>query len=217
MHTFLISWSCVFLTIVLAGCVEVEPRSEDSPDGEVHQTSEASASEYVTHARVDEPNYRSASLSSSELRGARATLRAPGRAGDSDAANIGVARFTSFDSGVRVEVRARRLRDGLHAVHIHAAKDCADAAGSPHFAPEDAPHGDPESPRGNYHAGDLGNIRFDDGSGRLDRIYTALSLDGATSAVGQTLVIHTGQDDLNTQPDGGAGEVAACGLITAAP
>jgi Cu-Zn family superoxide dismutase len=111
---------------------------------------------------------------------------------------------------------AEGLREGLHGLHVHAAADCAEAAESRHFDPGDAPHGDPEDPRPLHHAGDLGNLRAADDGARMDRIFTDLRLDGPASVVGRVLVVHAGQDDLNTQPDGGAGVPVACGVIQTA-
>jgi Cu/Zn superoxide dismutase len=51
------------------------------------------------------------------------------------------------------------------------------------------------------------------GGARLDRLFGDLRLDGPTSVVGRVLVVHTGPDDLNTQPDGGVGAPVACGVI----
>lgn len=125
----------------------------------------------------------------------------------------GTARLVQYDEGLRVEVVASGLRAGLHGLHVHTAGDCAEAAASGHLDPVGAPHGDPEDPRPSHHAGDLGNLRAYDDGARLDRIYPALRLDGPASVAGQVLVVHEGQDDLNTQPDGGAGDMVACGVI----
>jgi Cu-Zn family superoxide dismutase len=125
----------------------------------------------------------------------------------------GTAHLTRFDEGVRVEVRADGLDDGLHGLAVLAATDCSDAADSLPFDPADRPHGDPEDPRPLHREGDLGNLRAGDDGARLDRIFTDLRLGGPTTVVGRVLAIHAEQDDLNTQPAGGAGRLVACGVI----
>ncbi|HLT46006.1 MAG TPA: superoxide dismutase family protein, partial [Rubricoccaceae bacterium] len=125
----------------------------------------------------------------------------------------GTARLVRYDAGVRVELRAEGLDEGLHGVAVLEAAACAEADASGHFDPSGAPHGDPEDPRPLHHAGDLGNVRASEGGARMDRIFTDVRLDGPTSVVGRVLVVHEGQDDLNTQPDGGAGAPVACGVV----
>src|SRR5690606_31630470 len=64
-----------------------------------------------------------------------------------------------------------------------------------------------------HHAGDLGNVRASGGGARMARIFTDLRLDGLPSVVGRDLVVLEGQDDLLTQPDGGAAAPVACGAV----
>lgn len=129
-----------------------------------------------------------------------------------DGASVsGTVRFTAFDEGVRVMARVRGLADGLHGFHVHAGTDCA-APGGP-FDPAGRPHGGPLDPPTHRHAGDLGNVASDDGLARYDRLDPVLTLDGPDTIVGRVVVVHAGQDDLNTLPDGAAGPVVACGVI----
>lgn len=129
-----------------------------------------------------------------------------------DGASVsGSVHFTRFDEGVRVRAQVRGLPDGLHGFHIHAGTDCA-APGSS-FDPDGRPHGGPLDAATRRHAGDLGNLDADEGLARYDRLDPVLALDGSATIVGRVVVVHAGQDDLNTLPDGGAGGVVACGVI----
>ena len=124
--------------------------------------------------------------------------------------------FTRLGHGVRVVAFVRGLDDGLFALHIHEGYvheggSCARHGG--HFNPSGASHGGPESAAGLRHAGDLGNIRSERSRARYDRVDTVLRMDSTGSIVGRVVAIHAGQDDLNTQPDGGSGDMAACGII----
>ena len=51
-------------------------------------------------------------------------------------------------------------------------------------------------------------MRFDDNF--LDEIKSRLRL---SDVIGRTVVIHSGPDDLHTQPAGNAGSKIACGVI----
>lgn len=105
---------------------------------------------------------------------------------------------------------------GMHGFHIHETGDCAadfTSAGG-HFNPTNAPHGGPDD--ADHHAGDLGNIEIgEDGSGNLDLASSMLTLEaGATnSAIDKAIILHAGEDDLETQPTGDAGGRLACGVI----
>lgn len=105
----------------------------------------------------------------------------------------------------------------MHGFHIHESGDCTAAdftSAGGHFNPTNAPHGGPDDAE--HHAGDLGNIEIgEDGTGTLDLASSMLTLDaGATnSAVGKAVILHAGQDDLETQPTGDAGARLACGVV----
>ncbi len=144
---------------------------------------------------------------------ARAELQPTGGSGVE-----GTVDFTRLGDGIRVVAFVRGLDDGrfalhIHEGHVHEGGSCGRHGG--HFNPSGASHGGPESADGRRHAGDLGNIRSERGRARYDRIDTVLRMDGMDSIVGRVVAIHTGQDDLNTQPSGGSGDIAACGIIEA--
>lgn len=130
---------------------------------------------------------------------------------------VGTVTFTSEDGGVRVVAVIEGLVPGLHGFHVHEVGDCsapdASSAGG-HFNPHGAPHGGPEVPPGERHAGDLGNLQADaSGTAQYERLDQLLSLSGPDSIVGKAVIVHAKADDLTTQPAGDAGSRLACGVI----
>jgi Cu-Zn family superoxide dismutase len=127
----------------------------------------------------------------------------------------GVVTFIQEDTGIRVVADIEGLEEGKHGIHVHEYGDCsapdAKSAGG-HFNPEDMPHGAPtETDR---HVGDLGNIVAPpEGPAKYDRIDHMLSFSGDHSILGKAVVIHSGEDDLTSQPSGAAGQRLACGVI----
>ena len=94
---------------------------------------------------------------------------------------------------------------GFFALHIHEGGDCggegfADTKG--HYNPDQEPH--PQ------HAGDLPPLLLCQGGAflavRTDRFRVR-------DILGRTVVIHSGSDDLHSQPAGNAGTKIACGVI----
>jgi len=78
----------------------------------------------------------------------------------------------------------------------------------------DKPHGGPESEE--HHVGDLGNIEANEnGRASLLKIYIDpnLTLNGPNSIIGRAVIVHSGEDDLTSQPTGNAGSRVACGVI----
>ena len=127
----------------------------------------------------------------------------------------GTVTFTQEDGGVRVVADLAGLTPGDHGIHIHERGDCsatdASSAGD-HFNPTGSPHAGPDAAQ--RHEGDLGNITADaSGNARYDRVDPKLSLEGDQSIVGRAIVVHVGNDDLNTQPAGNSGPRTACGVI----
>lgn len=128
---------------------------------------------------------------------------------------VGSATFTSTNGSVRVEATVSGLAPGKHGFHVHENGDCsapdASSAGG-HFAPQDNPHAGPDDqPR---HVGDLGNLEAgEDSTAEYSRDDSVISLSGPNSIVGKALVVHSGEDDLETQPSGDSGDRVACGVI----
>jgi superoxide dismutase, Cu-Zn family len=127
----------------------------------------------------------------------------------------GVITFTREKNGVRVIAVVSGLTTGLHGFHIHEKGDCsapdAESAGG-HFNPAGNPHAGPADQK--RHAGDLGNLE----GNVYENVYyetvdRVISLDGPDSIIGRAVIVHAGQDDLKTQPSGGAGARVACGVI----
>lgn len=127
----------------------------------------------------------------------------------------GTVTFTVQDKGVRVVAHIIGLTPGDHGFHIHEKGDCSAADGSSageHFNPTGAPHGGPDSAQ--HHVGDLGNITADSsGMATLDRVFSYLRLEGEDSIVGRAIMVHSGRDDLTSQPSGDSGTRVACGVI----
>ncbi len=120
------------------------------------------------------------------------------------------------------------LPPGLRAIHIHQNPNCDPAptseGGEPvpgggaggHFNPLNVGHGEDHGP----HVGDSDayNYTFNaDGSFSGTVSFPQASFSGETSVLkdgGTSLVIHSGTDDMRSDPAGNAGPRAACGIIS---
>ena len=139
---------------------------------------------------------------------------------DKDGKQVGVATLIQQPDGVRIAITGYRLPPGVHGLHIHAVGQCQPpeftTAGA-HFNPMGKKHGT-QNPEG-AHAGDLPNLDVAaNGEGGVDIVSKAVTLGpGPTSLFGDngtSIVIHTGPDDLKTDPTGNSGGRIACGVIT---
>jgi superoxide dismutase, Cu-Zn family len=116
---------------------------------------------------------------------------------------------------VRVAGELSGHQPGPKGFHIHEIGDCsasdAMSAGG-HFNPMKAKHG--SSPV-TGHAGDMGNVIFDDaGTVKISMIIEGVSISRTpTGIIGRAVVVHAQPDDLQTDPTGNAGGRAACGVI----
>jgi Cu-Zn family superoxide dismutase len=135
----------------------------------------------------------------------------------------GTATFTQLVDAVRVVVDVAGVdKPGPHGLHLHENGKCErDPAGKHyltaggHFNPTAAAHACPDSTT--HHAGDFGNIDIQpDGTGHYVRVTALLSLDGPSSPVGRSIILHAGADDCKTQPAGNSGDRLACGVVEAA-
>lgn len=106
---------------------------------------------------------------------------------------------------------------GPKGFHIHEKGDCSDAkamSAGGHFNPRGHKHSGPfESER---HAGDLGNMTFDDkGVAKIDFVIGDISVSKtkADGIIGRALVVHMDRDDEETDPTGNSGARVACGII----
>ena len=123
--------------------------------------------------------------------------------------------FTQKDGGVEIVAEISGLKPGEHGFHVHEFGDCSMADGKcagGHFNPTGDPHGGPESDK--RHAGDFGNLKAnEDGKATYKRVDKMISLSGANSVIGRSVIIHAKADDFKTQPAGDAGDRIACGTI----
>ena len=151
------------------------------------------------------------------IRGAAAATTIP--LTNPDGKNIGTATLTALANGVKIDVVAKGLSPGEHAIHIHEHGKCDapkfESAGG-HFAPNKNPHGfdDAKGP----HAGDMPNLVVAaDGTVKAELINVNVSLNKGEAALvrpgGTALIIHEKADDYKTQPTGNAGGRMACGVI----
>ncbi|KAJ3317801.1 Superoxide dismutase [Cu-Zn], partial [Gonapodya sp. JEL0774] len=112
------------------------------------------------------------------------------------------------------------LTPGAHGFHVHEFGDntngCTSAGG--HYNPHGKTHGAPEDV--NRHVGDLGNVVAGaDGTVKASITDSHVSLHGAHSVIGRTIVVHAGVDDLgkgghqDSLTTGNAGGRSACGVI----
>ena len=130
----------------------------------------------------------------------------------------GTVNFTQKGAVVLVEAKITGLpANGTHGFHIHEKGNCsaadASSAGA-HFNPTNKHHGGPMTAE--HHEGDLGNIETD-ASGKTHLDWKGkLSLSGADSIIGKSVVVHEKEDDLKTDPSGNSGARVACGAIEAA-
>jgi Cu-Zn family superoxide dismutase len=129
----------------------------------------------------------------------------------------GIVEFQQVPPGgtgpMTIHVMLMGLDAGPHGMHVHMGTDCA--APGMHLNPQNAPHGPANAPSGMRHLGDLGNITAD-ASGMVDQTLRDSLLGSDTTFIGKVLVVHEGQDDLSTQPDGSSGQPVGCGVVEAA-
>lgn len=140
---------------------------------------------------------------------------------DAEGNSVGDATFTETDEGVMIQVTLREFTaaaEGEHGIHIHTTGACTpdfQAAGG-HFNPTDAQHGLENS--AGPHAGDLPNLEVDaDGNAIYEATDTMITLGNGEGSLfdedGSALVIHSGPDDMVTDPSGDSGDRIACGVI----
>lgn len=122
-------------------------------------------------------------------------------------------RAAASDGPMTIHVMLMGLDAGPHGFHVHMGSDCAMVGA--HLNPLNTPHGPANAASRARHLGDLGNITAD-ASGMVEEMLRDSLLGGDASFVGKVLVVHEGQDDLSTQPDGDPGRPIGCGVIEAA-
>ncbi|XP_030747761.1 superoxide dismutase [Cu-Zn] [Sitophilus oryzae] len=133
----------------------------------------------------------------------------------------GTIYFSQEGSGpVQVNGQLNGLKQGLHGFHIHEFGDNTNGciSAGPHFNPSNKEHGAPGDAE--RHVGDLGNVEADDkGVAKVAITDKQISLNGANSIIGRTVVVHADQDDLGkgghelSKSTGNAGGRLACAVI----
>jgi len=134
----------------------------------------------------------------------------------------GLVRFTQPDPKGPTTITAdlSGLTPGKHGFHVHEFGDTTNgcvSAGA-HFNPAGKPHGGPDDKE--RHVGDLGNIEAGaNGKAAYKRTDANITLTGANSVIGRTMVIHEKEDDLgrgnndDSKKTGNAGARVACCVI----
>ena len=129
----------------------------------------------------------------------------------------GTVTFTQISDVVRITGEITGHTKGPKGFHIHEKGDCSDDKGmntGGHFNPTKHKHGGPYDPE--KHAGDLGNLNFDD-AGTVKINFTvgdiSVSKDKPNGIIGRAVIVHAVNDDLTTDPTGNAGGRVACGVI----
>ncbi|PVU89878.1 hypothetical protein BB561_005131 [Smittium simulii] len=135
----------------------------------------------------------------------------------------GVVRFKqeSAESKILISAEFNGLPEGKHGFHIHEFGDntngCLSTGG--HFNPLGVNHGDRTAAV--RHVGDMGNV-VSQGAEQVTKVEFEdhlITLFGPLSAIGRTVVIHGGEDDLGlggnagSLANGNAGSRSACGVI----
>lgn len=128
--------------------------------------------------------------------------------------------FQTGAGPVTVSGEVSGLQPGKHGFHIHEFGDNTNGCTSagPHFNPTGKEHGAPDADE--RHVGDLGNIEADaSGVAKINISDSQISLLGANSILGRTVVVHADIDDLGlgghelSKTTGNAGARLGCGVI----
>lgn len=140
---------------------------------------------------------------------------------------IGRVDLRATTHGVLIEIDAKGLTPGPHAILLHSTAACDPATQFASAGPVFS--FDPERPHGYFakggpRAGDLPNqFAAADGTLHASIATTAITLGNGAKSIfdrdGVSIVIHAKGDDYLSQPDGHAGARLACGTIirTVAP
>ena len=160
---------------------------------------------------------------------ATATLAPTATTGGNNVA--GTVSFKQDGNTLTMQLALMGASAGQHGFHIHTVGSCAAGvdpgegtapipAGTAlgHFDPlATKNHGAPTDPTSAKHAGDLGNVTAgSDGRINTTVTTTAMSLTGTNPIAGRAVMLHSGQDDLTSDPGGMSGTRVGCGVISSA-
>lgn len=124
----------------------------------------------------------------------------------------GVITLEQRAEGVHLSGTVHGLEPGKHGFHIHEYGDLRSPDGKSaggHFNPAGVKHGSPDDRE--HHVGDLGNITAQSsGTAKVDIVAKGMKLH---FVIGRSIVVHSGEDDLKSQPSGDAGSRVAVGVI----
>ena len=114
-----------------------------------------------------------------------------------------------------IVVKLRGLTPGYHGFHIHETGNIEEGCQltGDHYNPGESDHGSRTSKI--RHVGDLGNI-FANKSGIVEETFrvVGISMRGALSIIGRSVVIHANKDTLTHEhPTGNSGDRIACATI----
>ena len=131
----------------------------------------------------------------------------------------GTVRFDSDSAGkvkMTLDITIPKKAGKSVAVHIHEHGNCGDTAmlAHGHWNPTNAQHGKWGS--GNFHLGDIGNVKLNaQGKGTMTLTTDLWTLGGKPdkNILGKAMIVHGGADDYKSQPAGNSGTRIGCGLI----
>lgn len=141
---------------------------------------------------------------------------------DAEGKPAGTVNLSSEGGAIVVDIKVSGMPAGEHGVHIHETGKCEapdfKSAGG-HWNPTGVKHG-MASPDG-AHRGDLPNLTVaEDGTGTLRFRINESTISGTPDSLldsdGAAFIVHSGPDDMKTDPAGDSGERIACGVFEAA-
>ena len=153
------------------------------------------------------------------LMGAGATFAAEAKAmvKGRDGQSLGTVSVSDTASGqAHVLISLTGVPEGVHGVHIHETGDCStdDFSSAGGHLSGGREHG--VLVEGGPHPGDLPNATVQpDQTLQLEYFAPLLSVEQILDSDGSAFIVHSQQDDYQSQPSGGAEDRIACGVFEA--